>query len=325
MLPPLHSGTEAAFNGPVVRSHQGSKQTALKVPAKAAGCNGSFQRPFLKWAGGKTQLLPQFARLYPPADQIKRYVEPFLGGGAVFFHVRSVLNPEKAVLWDNNEELIATFRAVRDEVEEVICRLRDLKRRHAAQGKTHYLKIRAQRPKKPASTAARLIYLNKTCFNGLYRVNSRGEFNVPMGCYKNPAILDEDGLREASRQLKRAEIDARDFKELPRFAKPGDFVYLDPPYHPMSSTSYFTSYTRDSFGEDDQRALSRVYEELCRKGCFVMLSNSDSPFINRLYSRFDSQKIHVHRVSARRNINSRAERRGPVTELVVVNYPTKES
>ncbi|MGA7744726.1 MAG: DNA adenine methylase [Polyangia bacterium] len=283
-------------------------------PSHLAPAAQPFLRPFLKWAGGKTQLLPQFERFYP-REKIERYIEPFLGSGAVFFRVRAQLNPGKAILCDNNKELIETFKAVKTDVEGVIRCLRVHKDKHSPE---YFREMRTRLGENAAECAARLIYLNKTCFNGLYRVNSRGIFNVPMGRYHKPAILDEDGLREASRQLHGVELQARDFRKLPALAKRGDFIYLDPPYYPVSKTSYFTSYTRDSFGAQDQWDLSEVYDQLCQAGCFVMLSNSDNPFINGLYWRLKDARI--HRVSARRNINSRAERRGHINELVIVNY-----
>jgi DNA adenine methylase len=277
-------------------------------------------RPFLKWAGGKSQLLPQFERFYP-RERINRYIEPFLGSGAVFFHVKGRLNPTNALLCDNNRELIRTFQAVKNNVEAVIHALRVHKEQHSPE---YYRSMRTQLVDDPVACAARFIYLNKTCFNGLYRVNSRGLFNVPMGRYAKPAIVDENGLREASRQLRGVRLSTRDFRTLPRIAKPGDFVYLDPPYYPISDTSYFTSYTRDSFGAEDHWDLAQVYAQLCQAGCYVMLSNSANPFVEGLYWRF-RKDVQIHRVSARRLINSRADRRGHIHELVIVNYPVRET
>jgi DNA adenine methylase len=268
-------------------------------------------RPFLKWAGGKTQLLQQLARFYPPKGTVKRYIEPFLGSGAVFFHFKAMVGPESSILWDNNQELIRTFRAVRDEVERVIDLLREHERQHS---KGHFLEMRVNKPRTAPTVAARLIYLNKTCFNGLYRVNSRGEFNVPLGSYPKPSILNEEGLRRASRQLAGAQIEEKDFRMVLSVAEEGDFVYFDPPYHPRSETAYFTSYTRDSFAEEDQKDLAEVYRALDRKGCLLVLSNSDTPLVRRLYKGF--RKVEV---IARRNINSRADRRGPIKERLVVN------
>jgi DNA adenine methylase len=271
-------------------------------------------RPFLKWAGGKKQLLAAFAPLYPAAGSIGGYHEPFLGSGAVFFHVRRLLRPRRVTLSDSNSELIGTFTAVRDEVEAVILELERHRRRHK---QSHFYEVRDLLPLElfPAARAARLIYLNRTCFNGLYRVNSKGHFNVPMGRYTNPTILDEAGLRLASASLARTQLHTAHFREVLGRARAGDFVYFDPPYVPVSPTSDFTAYTRGSFGEHDQAELARVYRELDARGCKLMLSNSDTPVSRRLYAGFQLVELR-----ARRSINSRADRRGTVGELVVLNY-----
>jgi DNA adenine methylase len=276
-----------------------------------------FARPFVKWAGGKGQLLPQLAQFYPPAGSVERYVEPFLGSGAVFFHVKATVKPRHALLWDNNRELIETFKAVRDDVGQVIKLLAQYRTRH---GKEFFLAMREKRPQSSASIAARLIYLNRTCFNGLYRVNSRGLFNVPFGSYANPRILHEVGLRRAAAALAGTRIEAEDFRLLELEAKPGDFIYFDPPYHPRSKTSHFTAYTRDLFGQAEQEKLASLYRKLDRKGCLLMLSNSDTPLVRELYRDFD-----IREVSARRSINSKADRRGAISELVVVNRKLVES
>ena len=276
-----------------------------------------FSRPFLKWAGGKTQLLPQLAKFYPPKGSVKRYIEPFLGSGAVFFHFKALVEPRSAILWDNNRELIQTFQAVRDKVEDVIDLLHVHEKLH---GKEHFLEMRVKKPRNQPEIAARLIYLNKTCFNGLYRVNSRGEFNVPLGNYPKPSILNAEGLRRASRQLADAQIEYKDFRMVFSVAEEGDFIYFDPPYHPRSKTAYFTSYTRDSFGEKDQKELAEVYRALDKRGCLLMLSNSDTHFVRQLYKGF--KKVEV---SARRNINSRADRRGPIKERLIVNKKLLEA
>ena len=271
----------------------------------------SFARPFLKWAGGKTQLLPQLAQFYPRKGTVDRYVEPFLGSGAVYFHFQAVVQPKRALLWDNNRELVDSFQAVQSDVGQVIKLLCKHRKQHS---KEYFLSLREKKPVSAAAKAARLIYLNKTCFNGLYRVNSRGIFNVPFGRYKNPGIFNEEWLRCASEVLAHAKIEARDFRLLQLHAKKGDFVYFDPPYHPRSTTSYFTAYTREAFGEADQRELAELYRALDKMGCLLMLSNSDTPLIRELYKDFC-----IREVSARRNINSRAERRGKICELVVLN------
>jgi DNA adenine methylase len=308
----LHFHGRRASNGavPTIDPDQQS-QLELKLPTEQCADKIFFVRPFLKWAGGKTQLLPQLAQFYPRRGTVDRYVEPFLGSGAVFFHFKAAVGPKRALLWDNNRELVDTFQAVQSEVDQVIKLLRKYQKQHS---KEFFLAMREKLPTSPVGRAARLIYLNKTCFNGLYRVNSRGIFNVPFGRYANPGIFNEGFLRRASEELAKAKIEARDFRLLELHAKKNDFVYFDPPYHPRSSTSYFTSYTRDSFGEADQRELSEVYRALDKKGCLLMLSNSDTPLIRDLYKDFCIQEV-----SARRNINSRAERRGPICELVVLN------
>jgi len=271
-------------------------------------------RPFLKWAGGKTQLLPQFESLYPPAGQVRRYIEPFAGSAAVFFQVRRLLRPAETVLADGNAELINVYKAVQRNVSKVIRILSEHRKLHS---KEHYYLTRSRRPRDltSAGRAARFIYLNKTCFNGLYRVNSGGGFNVPMGRYKDPPILDADNLRNVARSLKGVDLRVAHFHETLDYARAGDFIYFDPPYHPVSETSRFTSYTRDSFGESDQEELAEVFAALSRRGCLVMLSNSDCPFVRSLYREFA-----IHTVQARRSINSRADRRGRIPEVVVLDY-----
>ena len=271
-------------------------------------------RPFLKWAGGKTQLLPRFEALYPPAGRARRYIEPFVGSAAVFFQVRRLLRPEEVLLADGNEELINAYREIQGSVHRVIRLLSEHRRLHS---KEHYYRTRSlqARDLSPARRAARFIYLNRTCFNGLYRVNRLGGFNVPMGSYRNPPILDAENLRNVARSLAGVELKVAPFHETLDYARAGDFIYFDPPYHPVSETSRFTSYTRDSFGASDQEELAKVFAALGRRGCLVMLSNSDCAFIRGLYRDFA-----IHAVPARRSINSRGDRRGPVSEVVVLNY-----
>jgi len=271
-------------------------------------------RPFLKWAGGKTQLLPQYETLYPPASEVERYLDPFVGSAAVFFHVRRLLRPRQVILADTNEEIINLYRVVREDVGTVIPLLA---KHQAAHSKNYYYRIRALDPGRlsPAARASRLIYLNRTCFNGLYRVNSRGEFNVPMGRYTNPQILDVENLRAVSAALKGVTLKAAHFRGTLRYARKGDFIYLDPPYHPLSQTSSFTAYTGDSFRLSDQEELAEVYARLDRKGCRLMLSNSSAQLIRSLYKDFT-----VCEMEARRSINSRPDRRGRIHELVVLNY-----
>jgi DNA adenine methylase len=240
---------------------------------------------------------------------MQTYYEPFLGGGAVFFHLR----PVKAVLSDVNPELVNVYRCVRDRVEDLILLLKEHHQHHSH---SYYYQIRASRPLKDVERAARLIYLNKTCFNGLYRENSKGEFNVPMGRYQNPAICDPDLLRAAALALQNTEICIQPFDALlEKPATPDDFVYFDPPYHPLSSTSNFTAYNRYRFSESDQVRLKTVFAELANKGVRVMLSNSDCPFIRELYHGFNIQTV-----SAARAINSAATKRGRITEVLITSH-----
>ncbi len=274
--------------------------------------------PFVKWAGGKGQLLAQFEALFP-AD-FDGYIEPFAGGGAVFFHLynHGRLNG-RATLSDSCWELMNCYRVIRDEVEALIAQLK----RHELHrlSEEYFYEVRSwdRRPdfarRSAVERAARTIFLNRTCYNGLYRVNSRGQFNVPHGRYRNPVVCDEANLRAVSRALQGVELRDEGFERCVEWARPGDFVYLDPPYHPLSSTASFTAYTHDSFGPQDQERLAAVFRRLDARGCRVMLSNSRTPFVCELYAGY-RQKI----VTARRPINSRASGRGEIEEIVVLNW-----
>ena len=268
-------------------------------------------RPFLKWVGGKGQLLEQFRSLIPAGfDRSSgRYFEPFVGGAALFFSMK----PKRAVLTDVNAELINTYCAVRDCVEDVILALE--KHRY---DRDHYYRVRELDPASlpTPERAARTIFLNKTGFNGLYRVNRAGRFNVPIGRYTNPSFCDKDNLRACSLALKTAEIKVRDFTKVVSRAKVGDFVYFDPPYDPVSETADFTSYVPGGFGWDRQQELASVFTKLATKGVHVMLSNSDTPAIRALYAGF-----RIDDVFASRSINSNAARRGKIGEVVVRSPP----
>lgn len=289
-----------------------ARRTAGVTPRVVAGDN---PYPFVKWAGGKSRLLPTFDQYFPDSlsGTAGRYFEPFVGGGAVFFH----LLPANAVLSDLNPELINCYQVIRDDLESLIALLA----RHV-NDKAHFYKVRAQdtRELSPAERAARLIFLNKTCFNGLYRVNSRGQFNVPFGRYLNPRICDADNLHAVSTTLQGVELILSPFEKVLKRARKGDFVYLDPPYQPVSATANFTGYTAGAFGLDDQEKLAGVFRELSRRGCLVMLSNSESPSIRQLYAGFRIEQVHASRA-----INCRADRRGRVTELLVLNYDQREA
>lgn len=272
-------------------------------------------KPFLKWVGGKTQLLPRLREFYPPADSFGAYHEPFLGGGAVFFDLATLGFFDHAsgiYLSDLSDELVTAYRAVRDSVDEVVTILRAHDRMHGEDARGHYYHTRAVVPAESMARAARTIYLNKTCFNGLYRVNHRGEFNVPIGRYENPTICDEKNLRATSAALARATIDTMDFRKLRETAKPGDFIYLDPPYAPASATANFASYTVGKFGLAEQEDLAILFRKLDERGCLLLLSNADTPETRKLYRGFS-----IHAVDARRNINSVGNKRGKVGEIIV--------
>lgn len=273
-------------------------------------------KPFVKWVGGKRQLLKQFRDLdlYPPINfnPIKNtYFEPFVGGGAVFLD----LLPQNAVLSDLNLELITTYKVIRNDVNSLIKLLKSYK-----YNKDFFLDIRSKDTKKMSDLkiAGRFIYLNRTCFNGLYRVNSKGQFNVPFGKYKNPLICDVDNLKKISKALKKVKLYHEDYKHILKRAKKGDFIYFDPPYYPVSKTASFTGYTSKEFLEKEQIELRDTFLELHKKGCFVMLSNSDTPFINKIYSGFKGVKI--NKVQAGRAINSKSSGRGRISEVLITNY-----
>jgi DNA adenine methylase len=272
-------------------------------------------RPFLKWAGGKGRLIEQYRAFFP--TQFHRYYEPFLGGGAIFFYLHD--RCQQAVLADLNDELANVYRCVRDDVEAIIEILRKHQERHC---RDYYYAVRANHQvRSPIYRAARLIYLNKTCFNGLYRENSKGEFNVPMGRYKKPKVCDASTLKRASAALQRAEVVCEEFTAiLDRAEGEQDFVYFDPPYHPISATSSFTGYNRYGFSAEDQQRLQQTFAELAARGVKVMLSNSDCPFIQDLY-----QDFYIYRIQAARAINSNAKRRGKISELVITSYPIAAS
>lgn len=281
----------------------------------------AWAKPFLKWAGGKSRLLEQFEPFLPSAlstGQVPGYLEPFVGGGALFFHLwNSRRLPKEVILIDHNAELINAYQVVRDNVTALIDLLSYHEQNHS---RDYYYYIR-DLDRKPGwflpdlERAARTIYLNRTCYNGLYRVNRRGQFNVPMGSYKNPKMPPRDVLLGASAALQGVRIEVRDFPQVLDLAGPNDLIYFDPPYDPVSKTANFTSYTAGSFGDEHQRRLAGVYTELSRRGCLCMLSNSYTPFIVDLYHDFS-----IHIVRAGRAISSDPNGRGAVDEVLVINY-----
>ncbi len=273
----------------------------------------NFVQPFLKWAGGKRQLLPELLSKVP--KKIRTYYEPFVGGGALFF----ALQPKNAVINDFNSDLINTYEVIRDELEPLLQLLSSYKNDVNFYYKIRELDRNPDKFGKLSSTekAARIIYLNKTCYNGLFRVNSAGEFNSPFGYYRNPNIVNETVLRAVSTYLRSADVKllCGDFEKAVKNAKKGDFVYFDPPYDPVSQSSNFTGYTSVGFDREEQIRLKKLCDALHKKGVKFLLSNSATRFILDLYKDY-----HIEIVSAKRIINSNANLRGSVDEVLISNY-----
>ena len=272
----------------------------------------SDYKPVIKWAGGKSRLVRQFSRYIP--TEFNNYHEPFVGGGALFFYLFPEIRKRnaKAYLSDLVEELINLYKIVKSDVEELIT----ISKKHIYDEK-YYYKIRSLDPCKMSDIekASRTLYLNKTCFNGLYRVNSKGQFNVSFGDYIDPVIVDEANLRKASEAFQSAEIFHADFEVVLANAGKGDFIYLDPPYVPLSTTSNFTQYTSGSFNVNDHKRLKNVFDQLKARGCYVMLSNSNTDFVKDLFS-----SNNIKTINASRAINSNTARRGTIKELVILSY-----
>jgi DNA adenine methylase len=295
-------------------------------------------RPLLKWAGGKRQLLPALRGFYPVV--FDRYIEPFFGSGAVFFdlHASGRLDGKQAWLVDDNADLIGCYRMLMSRTDDVIAALRRLASDHNARGAEFYYEVRDGRfnPMRAEASgsytpdmAAMLIYLNRTGFNGLFRLNKAGAFNVPVGRYANPRILDEVHLRQVATALRSRGVTLvhGSFDGALLEAGKGDFVYCDPPYAPLSRTACFANYTAGGFTWNDQARLQRALIEASRRGAHVVLSNSSAPDIEQLYSASEAKRaqLRIERVDARRAINSRAESRGPVTELIVTNVTRRRT
>ncbi|HMP42632.1 MAG TPA: DNA adenine methylase [Roseiflexaceae bacterium] len=290
--------------------------TQSSLTIEAAGT----ARPFIKWAGGKSQLLPELVRRLPA--RFGRYFEPFVGGAALFFNLYSTSRLRAgAVLSHYNPELILCYKVIRDDVETLIEAL--IEHHQHRLSSDYFLEIRnwdrqpgfADRP--PVVRAARTIFLNRTCYNGLYRLNRKGQFNAPFGYYKNPLICDPDNLRAVSSALQDVELRIGDFADVAGLAQAGDLVYFDPPYVPVSATASFTHYTGQTFGPDDQRRLAETFSTLRERGVFVMLSNSYTPLADEL---FRSRAAHTAIVLASRKINCDGRKRGNVEELIVCSY-----
>lgn len=270
--------------------------------------------PFVKWAGGKTQLL---SKLDVHVPKFTNYFEPFLGGGALYFHLASSKLHFGALLSDANSELVNAYNTVKNNADGLITLLERHERSYRKDPAEYYYRLRSDHPENNLKAAARFIALNKTCYNGLYRVNRKGTFNVPIGRYNNPTICDKDQLRSASMILNQSDVKiiACDYKQALGKAREGDFVYLDPPFDPLNSTAHFVAYTRNGFSESDQIDLAHEFRELDRKGCKVLLSNSETKLTRELYSGFKQTRVRVLRA-----ISCKSSARSGHCELLISNY-----
>jgi DNA adenine methylase len=303
--------------------------------------NIDYAKPVLKWAGGKTQILETIGKMLPKEmkeNKIHRYIEPFIGGGAVFFYIADRYPSVELIISDINPELILLYKTIKKDVEALITILDELSKNYLQNGEDDrekfFYKIRGEFNQMLADTnfskyqpswstrASQIIFLNRTCFNGLFRVNARGYFNVPFGRYKNPSICDAENLRSVAGLLQRTTILNNDFEKVESYVNSETFVYFDPPYRPISSTASFNSYAKDSFDDREQLRLSRFYRALDEKGAKLMLSNSDPKNINLEDNFFDDayRDYRIERIEAARLINSKSEKRGPIRELLIMNY-----
>ena len=265
--------------------------------------------PFVKWAGGKRSIISELEKYVP--EQFGNYYEAFVGGGAMFFHLQDRIT--KAFLSDINFELVLAYNVIKHNPDELIASLKVHKAKH---NEEYYYKVRDQHDlQDPIKVVSRFLYLNKTCYNGLYRVNKKGRFNTPMGRYKNPDIVPENNIKLCTTALQEAEVNYWQFDQIE--PQEGDFVYFDPPYVPLSPTSSFTSYNKNGFGRADQERLAETMAQLTARGVKVMLSNSSAPMVYELHGRSTYRLIDIQ---ARRSINSKAGRRGPIKELLILNY-----
>ena len=304
--------------------------------------NRIFPKPFLKWAGGKTQLLGELEKRFPSSKQnnmsIEKYVEPFVGGGAVFFFLKSHYQVKESFLFDINPELIMAYQVLQNDHKKLIEFLKLLQEDHLVKTeksrKENFYSIRRtynqmighldyeNYDERWIERTAHFIFLNKTCYNGLFRLNSKGEFNVPFGRYENPSIYDEGNLCLVHKALKNTELFTADFRQSKEFIEKETFVYLDPPYRPISHTSHFTSYSQNGFSDEDQRELANFYFEMDYLGAYIMLSNSDPKNLDPNDEFFDVlyKDYRIERIDAKRNINSNPSLRGDISEIIVRNY-----
>lgn len=306
----------------------------MDARTKAASLINNEAKPFLKWAGGKGQLLKEIEQYYPFAKDttITKYAEPFVGGGAVLFDVLNKHAVDEVYISDINAELINTYITIRDNSDELISRLKvmesDYLVKDADARKKAYLEARARFNAlkrdgiRDAEAATLMIFLNRTCFNGLYRVNKAGDYNVPMGAYKNPLICNEDNLLNVSKKLQNANIVCGDYKDSASFIDDKTFVYFDPPYRPLTKTANFTSYTEQLFDDNKQLELANFVQDLDNKGALIVISNSDPKNTDENDNFFDDaySKQNIRRVAANRMINRNSDARGKINELLITNF-----
>lgn len=306
----------------------------IDARTKATSLTSTEAKPFLKWAGGKGQLLKEISAYYPfeKDKTITKYAEPFVGGGAVLFDILNKFELQEVYISDINAELINTYTIIRDDIDALLDVLRRFESDYLALGnderKEAYLAKRARfnelkgKKENRVELAALMIFLNKTCFNGLYRVNRKGEYNVPMGAYKNPLICNEHNLKAVSKKLQNVKIVCGDYKESNGFIDDKTFVYFDPPYRPLTPTASFTSYTEELFDDTNQLELARFVQELNNKGAKIVASNSDPKNTNEDDSFFDDAYANqnIKRVSATRIINRNSDKRGKINELLISNF-----
>lgn len=293
-------------------------------------------RPFVKWAGGKGSLIPQITKYYPEdlkTGVIDKYVEPFVGGGAVLIDILQKYDVKEAYAYDTNKDLINAYNVIKTEVNSLINKLKKYEDEYISlemeDRKKYYYDVRSEynsseikEGKISLKRAAEFIFLNRTCFNGLYRVNQSGDFNVPMGKYKNPTICDEENLEALSKLIKNVEFICGDYQTTEEIVDKNTFVYFDPPYRPLSVTSGFTSYTKDDFDDEDQKQLASYFRTLDTKDAKLMLSNSnpknvdeEDTFFDDIYSGFNIKELQANRM-----INANANKRGKISELLIINY-----
>lgn len=295
-------------------------------------------RPFVKWAGGKGSLIPQLNNFYPYELKngiIERYIEPFVGGGAVLIDILQKYDIQEVYAFDINIDLINSYNVIKCNVEKLITNLKQMETEYLQLGqeerKNYFYNIRneynnyeLEENEQNIQKAAQFIYLNRTCFNGLYRVNKNGKFNVPIGSYKNPTICDEENLRQLSQLIQNVQFQYGDYSKSMEYVTENTFVYFDPPYRPLNVTSGFTSYTKEDFNDDNQRELARFYGELNVRNAKLMLSNSNPKNTNKEDTFFDNiyQGFNINQIQASRMINANSNGRGKISEILVTNYDT---